>query len=174
MTYKKNIVLLGMMGVGKSAIGKIISKKINMDFFDIDKIIENSYKLKIKDIFKIKGENFFRNLEENKTLNILEKKNSVISLGGGAFINKKIRHKVLVNAKSFWLNIAIEEIKKRLKNNKNRPLINLYGVNSVEKIINERKNFYSQANYQINCDKLSLNQISNKIIKLYENNKVKN
>ena len=63
MTYKKNIVLLGMMGVGKSAIGKIISKKINMDFFDIDKIIENSYKLKIKDIFKIKGESFFRNLE---------------------------------------------------------------------------------------------------------------
>ena len=174
MTYKKNIVLLGMMGVGKSAIGKIISKKINMDFFDIDKIIENSYKLKIKDIFKIKGESFFRNLEENKTLNILEKKNSVISLGGGAFINKKIRHKVLVNAKSFWLNISIEEIKKRLKNNKNRPLINLYGVNSVEKIINERKKFYSQANYQINCDKLSLNQISDKIIKLYENNKVKN
>ena len=62
MAYKKNIVLLGMMGVGKSAIGKIISKKINMDFFDIDKIIENSYKLKIKDIFKIKGESFFRNL----------------------------------------------------------------------------------------------------------------
>ena len=89
MAYKKNIVLLGMMGVGKSAIGKIISKKINMNFFDIDKIIENSYRLKIKDIFKIKGEDFFRKLEENETLNILEKKNSIISLGGGAFVNKK-------------------------------------------------------------------------------------
>ena len=71
MTHKKNIVLLGMMGVGKSTIGKIISKKIHMNFFDIDKIIENSSKLKIKDIFKIKGEDFFRKLEENETLNIL-------------------------------------------------------------------------------------------------------
>ena len=174
MTHKKNIVLLGMMGVGKSTIGKIISKKIHMNFFDIDKIIENSSKLKIKDIFKIKGEDFFRKLEENETLNILEKKNSIISLGGGAFVNKKIRHKVLLGSISYWLNIAIEEIKKRLKNNKNRPLVNLYGVNNIEKIINERKKFYSQANYEINCDKLSLNQISDKIIKLYENNKAEN
>ena len=162
------------MGVGKSTIGKIISKKINMNFFDIDKIIENSCKLKIKDIFKTKGEDFFRNLEENETLNILKKKNSVIALGGGAFINKNIRNKILIDAKSFWLNLANEEIKKRLKNNKNRPLINLYGVNSIEKIINERKKFYNQANYEINCDKLSLNQISDKIIKLYENNKAEN
>ena len=53
-------------------------------------------------------------------------------------------------------------------------MVNLYGVNNIEKIINERKKFYSQANYEINCDKLSLNQISDKIIKLYENNKAEN
>ncbi len=85
MAYKKNIVLLGMMGVGKSTIGKIISKKINMNFFDIDKIIEKSCKLKIKDIFKTKGEGFFRNLEENETLNILKKKKFCNCIRGWSF-----------------------------------------------------------------------------------------
>ena len=74
MISKKNLVLLGMMGVGKTAIGKLLAKKLNLQFFDIDQIIENESKLKIKEIFEQKGEKYFREKEEIISLNYLKKK----------------------------------------------------------------------------------------------------
>ena len=73
MKSKKNIVFLGMMGSGKSSIGKLISKKLKLDFFDIDENIEKNLKMKISKIFNEKGENFFRKYEEKLTLDILKK-----------------------------------------------------------------------------------------------------
>ena len=70
MKSKGNIVFLGMMGSGKTTIGKLISKKLNLKFYDIDQQIEKKQKMNISDIFSIKGENFFRKLEEEITLNI--------------------------------------------------------------------------------------------------------
>ena len=70
---KKNLVLTGMMGVGKSTVAKRLSKKLNLKFVDIDKIIEEKEKLRIKDIFKNKGENYFRKIEKTITLDILKK-----------------------------------------------------------------------------------------------------
>ena len=93
----KNIVFLGMMGSGKTTVGKMISKKLNIDFFDVDQEIENKTKQSIKDIFEKKGEIFFRKLEEKITLAILRKNQGVISLGGGAFLNKNIQKEVLEN-----------------------------------------------------------------------------
>ena len=77
MKSEKNIVFLGMMGSGKTSIGTLFSKKLNLDFFDIDNFIEKDQGMKISVIFKKKGEKFFRELEEKITLNILKKK------GGG-------------------------------------------------------------------------------------------
>ena len=85
-----------MMGVGKSSIGKALSKNLSMEFIDIDKIIEKTLKLTIEEIFKQKGENFFRKLEEEITIEQIEKKNKVISLGGGAFMNKKLETVLLL------------------------------------------------------------------------------
>ena len=76
------------MGSGKTTVGKMISKKLNIDFFDVDQEIENKTKQSIKDIFEKKGEIFFRKLEEKITLAILRKNQGVISLGGGAFLNR--------------------------------------------------------------------------------------
>ena len=92
MKSKKNLVLIGMMSSGKSTIGGLLAKKLNFKFFDIDKIIENETKMKIAEIFKIKGENFFRNLEEKTTIKLLNFSDSVISLGGGGFVNETIRN----------------------------------------------------------------------------------
>ena len=92
MKLKKNLVLLGMMGSGKSTIGRLISKKLSQKFVDIDDIIEDEAKMKINEIFLKKGEIFFRNLEEKITLKLLNNYNTIISLGGGAFINDKIRN----------------------------------------------------------------------------------
>ena len=71
---KKNLVLTGMMGVGKTTIGKRLSRKLKMRFIDIDQIIEKNEKKTIKEIFEIKGESYFRKIEKNTSLNMLKKK----------------------------------------------------------------------------------------------------
>ena len=103
-----------------------------------------------------------------KLLKYLNKKESIISLGGGGFINNKIRKKVLSECISVWLNVNLETIYTRLKNSKKRPLIYKNNQNNISKIFMERKKIYSLADHEINCDNLNLNQISNRIIKLYE------
>ena len=169
MLSKKNLILLGMMGVGKTTAGKLVAKKLNLDFYDIDQIIEKENNMKINDIFQKKGETFFRKQEEYTTINYLKKKHSIISLGGGAFINKNIRDNILSNAKSFWLTTSVEILKSRIKFSKKRPIINQIGLDNIEDLIKKRKEFYSLADYKIECRKLTINQISDKIIELYEN-----
>ena len=168
MKIKKNLVLLGMMGVGKTGIGKFVAKRLKIDFFDIDKLIEKKNEMKITEIFKTRGEIYFRKEEEFVTIKYLNKKGSIISLGGGGFVNDKIRKKVLSECISVWLNVNLETIYTRLKNSKKRPLIYNNNQNNIDKIFIKRKKIYSLADHEINCDKLNLNQISNKIIKLYE------
>ena len=99
MKSKKNLVLLGMMGSGKSIIGNLISKKLKLKFIDIDNVIEKEANMNIAEIFSKKGENFFRNLEEKITIKSLESSNVVISLGGGGFVNEKIRREVIILVK---------------------------------------------------------------------------
>ena len=169
MAIKKNLVLLGMMGVGKSTIGKYVAKKLKINFFDIDGLIEKNNNMKIAQIFEQKGEKYFRKNEEFFSLKYLDKKKSVISLGGGAFINNKIRNKVLSNCVSIWLNLSLENLYKRLKNNKKRPMINKNDPENIKKLFEERKKIYCLANYEVNCDNLTINELSEKIIKLYEN-----
>ena len=168
MKIKKNLVLLGMMGVGKTGIGKYVARRLLINFFDIDKLIEKKNNMKITEIFKIKGEIYFRKEEELVTIKYLNKKESIISLGGGGFINDKIRKKVLSECISVWLNVNLETIYKRLEKSNKRPLVYKDNQNNIEKIFIERKKIYSLAAHEINCDNLNINQISNKIIKLYE------
>ena len=83
-----------MMGVGKSTIGRLLAKKLNLKFIDIDKIIEKQEKKSITKIFELKGETYFRKLEEKTTIKALKGNISVFALGGGAFINKSVREEV--------------------------------------------------------------------------------
>jgi shikimate kinase len=168
---KKNLILTGMMGVGKSTIGRALSKRLLMQFSDIDTIIENKLKMSVPKIFEKKGESFFRKIEEKITLQENKKKNIIISLGGGAFINSKIRKNILVNSESFWLDLDVKLIEKRLMKSKKRPLLNNKNLGiALEKIYIERKNIYARADYRIDCNRLNLNLITSKIIKLYANN----
>ena len=81
----KNLTLTGMMGVGKSTIGKILAKKLEYKFVDVDRLIEKKEGLSINSIFKSKGESYFRKIEKEITMTELNRSNAVISLGGGAF-----------------------------------------------------------------------------------------
>ena len=170
MNSNKNLVFLGMMGAGKSSIGKIISKKLNIPFIDIDNLIEEYAGMTISEIFKNNGEVYFRNLEEKITLKSLSNKKNVISLGGGGFINDNIRKDVKSNHISFWLDWNESVLLKRIKSSKKRPLAFKSTSQEIKEIIKKRSKIYSKANYKINCNKLTKTEIVNKIIKIYEIN----
>ena len=171
MDSKENIVFLGMMGSGKTSIGLLISKKLNLQFYDIDQIIEKELEMNISNIFEKKGEKFFRDFEEKITLKILRKKLVIVSLGGGAFINKKIRDEVLKNHMSFWLNWNSKTLIQRIKKSTKRPLALKFSNNELINLMKKRSIVYSQSKYKINCEQLSKNEIVNKIINIYENKK---
>ena len=166
---EKNLTLTGMMGVGKTTIGKRLAKKLNYAFVDVDKIIEKQEGESISSIFKNKGEDYFRKIEKQLTIMELKKNNSVISLGGGAFLNSSIRQYSKKNSISFWLDVPIKILIKRLKKSKNRPVIGKEKTNdSIKKIYFVRKKFYTKADYRIKCKTLTLKQIIEKILKFYE------
>ena len=169
MKLKKNLVLLGMMGSGKSTIGNIVSKKLNIKFIDIDSLIEEETNMKIVKIFSEKGEFFFRNLEEKITLKTLLTSSKVISLGGGGFMNEKIRNEVIKNNISFWLNWDNFTLINRIKKDKKRPIAANLNYNELKELISKRAQIYSKAKFKIDCNKLNETEIVNKIINLYEN-----
>ena len=169
MKSNKNIVLIGMMGSGKSSIGKILSKKLNFTFIDIDQKIEEFENSKISEIFKKNGENYFRKIEEKISLKFLTSENSIISLGGGGFINVSIRKMCEKNCLSFWLNWKNETIIKRIYKSKKRPLVINLTKTQITNLIKERSKVYSLSNHRVDCDKLDKKEIINKILKIYEN-----
>ena len=164
----KNLILTGMMGVGKSTIGSLLSKKLNMNFIDLDKSIEKKESLSIKNIFGNKGEKYFRSLEEKVFLEKFKEDNSVIALGGGSFINHKIRDLVLKKSISFWLDLDIKTLSGRLTNSTKRPLLD--GNNLKEnlyKIYKDRKDLYRLADFKIDCNNTDRTIIIKKIAELY-------
>ena len=147
----KTIVLIGMMGSGKTSVGKELAKKLNVDFIDIDEEIEKKYQMNIPEIFKTKGESFFRRIEQNISCKLISGKPCVISIGGGGFLNKKIRSKIKINAISIWINTGLDKIYQRLNKSKNkRPLLNYINLKkSIKEIYDERKPIYKKADYKI-------------------------
>ena len=124
---KKNLVLIGMMGSGKSTVGKEISKKSALKFKDIDKLIETHEKMKIRDIFDKKGEKFFRSIEEKIVLQTIKLPSQVIALGGGSFINVKIRSEI------FKSNISFGVLKKDRITKLKHILIIKIGMNNIKR-----------------------------------------
>ena len=170
MNLNKNIVLIGMMGSGKSSIGYLLSQSIYFNFIDVDQIIEKETGLKINKIFKEKGETFFRNLEEKITLKLLKNNSKIIALGGGGFLNSKIRNEILKNNVSFWLSWKSSTLVKRIYKSKKRPVAFYLNENDLKKLIIDRSKIYSKAKFRINCETLTKNMIVNQIVDLYERN----
>ena len=141
-----------MMAVGKTTLARIVAKKYNLKFVDTDANIRKKNSMSIAEIFEKKGENFFRKEEEKEVLKSLKDSNCVIALGGGAFINKEVRENVLKNAISIWLNIDIETLNSRIKNNYKRPLLKKENNQAkLKRLYVERKKIYELANHKIEC-----------------------
>ena len=168
MKSKENLVFLGMMGSGKSSIGSLVAKKLKVEFIDVDKEIEKELGISISKMFETKGEDYFRKYEEKITLRVLKTNSIVVSLVGGAFVNKVIRKEILKNHISFWLNWNDEILLERIKNSKKRPLAFNSTENELIDLIKKRSNIYSKALYEIKCDKMSKSEIVKKVLNNYE------
>ena len=166
---KKKIVLIGMMGSGKSTVGKILSKTLKLNFIDTDVLIEKKCGLKITEIFDKYGEKYFRHKEEKIVLNILlnDKKPCVLALGGGAFLNKKLQKVVLQKTISVWLDTNIELIYKRCKKSNKRPLLDESNDKKLKKIIKDllkiRNPIYSKAKFIVKTNEQPV-RVCNKIL----------
>ena len=149
---KINVCLMGMMGSGKSIIGKDLSKIYDMELIDIDYEIEKKVGKSISEIFSKHGEEYFRNIEEKICLKALSCKNSIISLGGGSIINKNIREIIKKNSFSIYLKVNINILLKRLEySKKKRPLLKTHNRKEIlEKLFKERKEFYNNADLVCN------------------------
>ena len=149
---KKNICIIGLMGSGKSMIGKDLSKFLKLKFYDTDKEIEIKTNKSISAIFKEEGESYFRSIEEKICVNLLDKNNCVISLGGGSIINSNIRNKISQNSFSIYLQVELNNLLNRLKSSQKRPLLN-QKKNKIEILKNlyaKRRQFYEKADITVN------------------------
>ena len=148
---KKNICLIGLMGSGKSVIGKLLAQELRLRHYDSDKLIEKKLNKSINKIFTDQSESYFRNVEEDIVLSLLVKNNCVISLGGGSILSELTRKALFINSFSVYLKVDIEILYERLKKSKKRPLINNKDIK--EKLIHltqERNKYYRKANLIVN------------------------
>lgn len=161
------LVLTGMMGSGKTSIGKELARNLGVKFFDIDVEIEKKTDMKIKDIFKTKGENYFRKIEEEVCTSLIDGEKKVIALGGGAFLNNNIRQIVSKKALSIWIDINVKTLVKRIKQSRNiRPMLNYEKLeDSVRNILKERTSTYKLANIRIEATNMTKKKVANEIEK---------
>ena len=170
---KDNIALIGFMGSGKTTIGKLLAKTMEMKFVDIDKIIEATEKKSINDIFKEKGQIYFRDLEREIILQESSRNNCVIATGGGSILDNE-------NVKSFqetsfivFLDASIECLYLRLKDNTTRPILNDAEDKKqlIEELLEKRKFLYQiSANFIIHIDEnTSIYETVDKIKESYIN-----
>ena len=151
---KKNICIVGLMGSGKSIIGKDLSRYLNLKFYDTDKEIEQKTKKKITTIFEEEGESYFRDIEEKVCIEILTNDNCVISLGGGCIISEKVRKIIKKNSYSIYLQVKLNNLQNRLKFSRKRPLFNENSNKRVilQNLFKDRQKYYEKADLIINND----------------------
>lgn len=159
----KNIVLIGIMGCGKTTCGKILTQKLqNFEFLDTDCEIESQQNMKISQIFAQFGENYFRNLENNLIKQFVKNSNKVVATGGGVVENNENLKLLLRYDTVFYLNTPLEIVRTRIQNDKTRPL----AYNFEEKFKNREKK-YKQAHFVIDTYNKNINQICDEIIGKY-------
>ena len=144
--------LVGFMGSGKSTIGKLLSEKLNIKYFDLDDVIQKQENKSISEIFSIKGEGYFRILEKKYLKKLMIKDKFIISTGGGTPIHNNMIDLMQKNGRCIYLKCSIKILFNRLKKNKNkRPLISNLSEEKlkifIEKKLSERKIFYEKSEH---------------------------
>ncbi|MCF7873285.1 MAG: shikimate kinase [Candidatus Omnitrophica bacterium] len=166
----RNIYLVGFMGTGKTAVGRVLADKLSRRFVEMDQLIEKQENKEIKDIFAENGQEYFRKLENQLLKKLSSQSNLVVSCGGGVVCNQDNLDILQNTGYVFSLSASPNSIFERIKGSNHRPLLN--GANPLEKIkelLEIRKLFYKKAGIKIDTDNLSVEDVADYILKLLEN-----
>jgi len=165
--FEKNIYLVGFMGTGKSTVGRVLADKTGKIFRDLDDMIEDRENKKIVDIFEEKGEEYFRKLESEVIDEISKSKNFVVATGGGAVVNPINFKKLKESGVLISLAASPEAIYERVKDSKDRPLLNVGNpIEEIKRMMFERAYYYIKSDYIIETTDRSIEEIVEEILEL--------
>src|SRR5215470_20040364 len=147
---QRSIVLIGMMGAGKSSVGRRLATRLGIPFVDADSEIEEAAKMTIPEIFQKYGEADFRSVEARVIARLLDNGPQVLATGGGAFMHPETRAVVRQKGISFWLNADLDVLLRRVKRRTDRPLLRIGDpAETLKRLMAERHPFYAEADVTI-------------------------
>ena len=168
LKIKKNIYLVGFMAAGKSTVGEIVAEKLHRNFYDTDEIVESRAGQTVTQVFKVRGEAGFRDLESEAIKSVANEGDAVIALGGGALLRPANRRIIRASGISIYLRWEIGSLLDRLMNGKGRPLVDNQPQGTRENILKlyeSRVGLYNRADQKIDCTEVqSPTEIANEII----------
>ena len=162
---RRSIVLVGMMGSGKSSVGRRVALRLGTPFVDADAEIEKAAGMTIADIFSVRGEAEFRSGEARVIVRLLESGPQVLSTGGGAFMNCDTRAAIAAKGISIWLNAEFEVLMKRIRRRHDRPLLKTDDPGAtLHRLMRERYPIYALADLAVQSREVSHDRIVDEIV----------
>ena len=163
---EQNIFLIGFMGAGKSTIAKVLQRELGMELVEMDERIVKEQGMSINDIFAQKGEDGFRDIESQLVIDIGKNKNSIVSCGGGVVVRPQNVENMKKSGKIVFLTATPETILKRVKNGKDRPLLNGHmNVEYISELMEKRRQMYEDAaDVKVSTDGKTVGEICTEII----------
>ena len=164
-----NIYLVGFMGTGKTEVARLLAKRLNRTFVDMDELIIARQKMPIRDIFQKKGEPYFRKLEKDLVSELVKKDNLIVACGGGTFVDPENIENLKKSGIVICLTSTPETILKRTSRFRHRPLLNGNDPRGrIEELLKKRMPFYAHAHYTIDGDKITVEETIEEILKIFE------
>ena len=161
----QTITIVGLMGAGKSVIGRKVASKLKIPFVDADAEIEKAAKMTVADIFTSYGEPEFRRLEKSVIKRVLESGPQILATGGGAYMDDETRNVIGENGISLWLSADIDLLMQRVSKKTTRPLLKNHNPRGVmEDLINERYPLYALADLEVASQDVSKDEMTNTMI----------
>jgi shikimate kinase len=161
----RSVVLVGMMGAGKSSIGRRLAGRLGIPFADADNEIESAHRMTIPDIFSTYGEAYFRSGESRVIARLLESGPQVLATGGGAFMNADTRSAIGAHGVSVWLKAELDVLMRRIKRRQDRPLLKTGDPGeTLRTLMAERYPVYAQADITIHSREVPHEKIVDEIV----------
>ncbi len=165
----RNIYLVGFMGTGKTAVAKVLAARLNLKLVDMDAEIEAQEKMPISEIFRIKGEPYFRELEKEFIKRLARGEGQAIACGGGVFVDPENIERMKKSGTVVCLTSRPETILRRTAADASRPLLNVADPKKkIEELLERRQPFYAQAHHTIDCDALSVEESAQAVLNVFK------